>query len=923
MAGGGQRRLFVGRKRELTELISLVDSALATRTPAVAVVVGEPGIGKSVLLARLAESVTGIRVLRVAGSAAVPALPFVAAEPLLRSLAEGHQGGSLARMLGEAQQDSGLGTLRVIEAAYVAAARAGAALVCVDDLQWVDESSVALLQALLRGASTARLPLVVVAAARPGGVGEQRGSALMADVPAQHRQLTELAGLDHDTARDLAAALLGPDREGAALDIAAKAAGSPFWIWQMSYQRDNTDRSAVVASRLRSATGDAATVLALLAVAGRAVTATELSDLLDWPQPRSSEALDRLRTLGLLADEISGVRLAHDLWRAAVEQSLPTAVMRRCHRQVARWLQEHADDDVQTVVEALGHAVRGGDTPVDLVAIVLGHPSRRMVGQEGLRMLAEVVSTSAPGYAAATANLATELGDELAAAPLWELAALSPSRRDRVAALLGAASTAYRLGRDDAANLLQRARAELTEEDVDLAAAADALEASLLCWNQHRPQEALELVRAARHRLAPAGVDGAGNESRTSLIALLSAEHGALTVLARDEEAIDSARLRARVAAGDHKARREAAVDEAWSLMLAGQLREAVEALDGLVQEARRFTLPGLELDALRRLVVAQYRSGALHAAASRLVEAQALAYRCEGASSPLASTLRRHELSLALHGNRWQDALRDWIQLALAEPEDHERLGDWIEILTWAARLDGATIGRPLDELVAAGEAAARDLGCRRCGPAMRLTVAEAMARTGRPAEAAVALTDFDTDQPPPSRAWEVRRGRAAAWVAAATGGTDAVVLLTEVRDHAREDGRRLDEVWAGIDLAMATGRTDRSAAVAAAHEAARLAADIGASTEQSVAGQVLRTLGVRAWQRGRASAGAGDALAVLTPREREVALMVAQGASNPEVAASLFLSVRTVERHMSQTLAKLGLRNRTELAKVLSSRR
>ena len=71
----------------------------------------------------------------------------------------------------------------------------------------------------------------------------------------------------------------------------------------------------------------------------------------------------------------------------------------------------------------------------------------------------------------------------------------------------------------------------------------------------------------------------------------------------------------------------------------------------------------------------------------------------------------------------------------------------------------------------------------------------------------------------------------------------------------------------------------------------------------------QRLRALGVRTWRRGTAGG-------VLTDREREIAHLIAAGASNPEIAQQLFLSRKTVERHVSNVLRKAGVRNRAELA-------
>src|SRR5207244_319420 len=53
-----------------------------------------------------------------------------------------------------------------------------------------------------------------------------------------------------------------------------------------------------------------------------------------------------------------------------------------------------------------------------------------------------------------------------------------------------------------------------------------------------------------------------------------------------------------------------------------------------------------------------------------------------------------------------------------------------------------------------------------------------------------------------------------------------------------------------------------------------------------------------------------------LLTPREREVATLVARGLSNRDIAATLVISERTVEAHVGHALGKLGLSSRTQLA-------
>lgn len=89
----------------------------------------------------------------------------------------------------------------------------------------------------------------------------------------------------------------------------------------------------------------------------------------------------------------------------------------------------------------------------------------------------------------------------------------------------------------------------------------------------------------------------------------------------------------------------------------------------------------------------------------------------------------------------------------------------------------------------------------------------------------------------------------------------------------------------------------------------------------------------GARAWT-GRASGelraageavdgpvpvGGADPLAVLTPQQQRIARCVAEGATNREVALRLSVSTRTVDHHLRNVFAALGVRSRTELARVL----
>jgi len=92
-----------------------------------------------------------------------------------------------------------------------------------------------------------------------------------------------------------------------------------------------------------------------------------------------------------------------------------------------------------------------------------------------------------------------------------------------------------------------------------------------------------------------------------------------------------------------------------------------------------------------------------------------------------------------------------------------------------------------------------------------------------------------------------------------------------------------------------------------------------IVAAGEALLAPAITRRLIAEFARRPRAAApSAGDLLAPLTEREREVLQQVAAGSSNAEVAAALHLSVATVKTHISRLLAKLDCRDRAQLVVV-----
>ncbi len=87
------------------------------------------------------------------------------------------------------------------------------------------------------------------------------------------------------------------------------------------------------------------------------------------------------------------------------------------------------------------------------------------------------------------------------------------------------------------------------------------------------------------------------------------------------------------------------------------------------------------------------------------------------------------------------------------------------------------------------------------------------------------------------------------------------------------------------------------------------------GALRRRDEAVRELRKLGHRVVRAARD--GTDGPLGALTAREREIALLVAGGRTNREVAEQLVLSAKTIEAHLRNIYAKLGVRSRVELAR------
>ncbi|MEW6223022.1 MAG: AAA family ATPase [Chloroflexota bacterium] len=238
------------------------------------------------------------------------------------------------------------------------------------------------------------------------------------------------------------------------------------------------------------------------------------------------------------------------------------------------------------------------------------------------------------------------------------------------------------------------------------------------------------------------------------------------------------------------------------------------------------------------------------------------------------------------------------------------ERTVAWALGLLELSLGDAAAAHAVLGPLVTAARAAGiREPGAVRFVP----DEVEALVGTGRLDEAEALLDPYTTLARSSGRlgAWAAADRARGLLLAARGDGAGAIEVLGASR-----------ELYGTVDQPFGLGRT--LLALGAAQRRALRRRDARATLEAAVA--VFERLGAVRWAEtarrelgaisGRQAAGEG-----LTAAEQRVAELVAAGRTNREVAATLFLTERTIESHLSHVYAKLGIRSRAELAAAWST--
>ncbi|WP_217914842.1 AAA family ATPase [Miltoncostaea marina] len=898
--------MLIGRDAERARLRTLLEAARAGRG-GVVVLRGEAGIGKTALLADLRARAGGFRVLAARGAESETGLAFAGLADLLRPVLDriaGLPGAQRAAL--EAALALGPPAVPDRFAAYSAAlgllsglARERPVLLVVDDAQWLDVPSREALLFCARRIGDDAVLLLAASREEPPEGAELAGLEELRPAP-----------LDDDAARRLLDAV-EPDLAPAVRDeLVRAAAGIPLALRELP----------------------------------RALTPGQRAGREPLPRtPPVGEALLRA-------------------YRARIESAGPAA------RRAALVAAVSEDGDLATVTAAL--EARGGDRDdlqaaeaAGLVgleddAVGAAHPLLRSAllqlaepaeRREAHRALAEAIGAERAEQRAWHLAEAAVAPDEAAAAALEQAAALAAARTGYAAAA-DALHRASRLGAPEAAGARRLAAAQM-------AMAAGAFDRSTALLDGVPGPQAAHLrgiVTMLAGRLDTAFgilVEGAARAAPSDPLTAASmlADAVLTRTMAGDCHAALHTARRAYTLAGERLEMAPAVAGYlAGALVLRGfarQARPVIERLDALTSDVDP-TSPASHM----MVVWATWRPwiGDFEQTAARV---DAWLDRGRAASSvgflalPLVTSC---ELDFRM--GRWPRALaRGTEALAmLAETGQRAPLG---YVMATLALVEAAT-GRTADAQRHAQEA--RALG-RRDGVASVETYSAAALgflalASGDPetarreleplrahttrwglAEPAAVLWQPDLIESCARLGMRLEARRALATLAEQahrTGGRWARAVTCRCRGLIDDDiDRHFGEALAlHEDLPMPFERARTQLAYGARLRRAGRRLEARSRLEQALA--AFEELGAQPWARQAreemAAGGgrlrprtAGAPSDELSPRELQVALAVAEGATNREAAARLFLSEKTIERHLGSVYRKLGLRSRSELAR------
>ncbi|MEU7824565.1 LuxR C-terminal-related transcriptional regulator [Catellatospora sp. NPDC049133] len=948
-----------GRDSALLSLTSMLDAARAGHGGAL-LVRGEPGLGKTALLRYAMSEAGGFQVLPGCGVEPESDLPYAGLHRLLRPVARrlpelpelsARQAEVLRRVLdGEADEPGDRAVLlpAALLALLAVLARDAPVLVCVDDVDLLDAPS---------------REALAFAARRLGGIGASRpaagGLASVADAVSSGGGTAGGPGAGRDSARDEGEAVVillscGDDEalpppglpvltlsalddaacaevvgqvapvavaEGVRLRLAAAAAGNPQAVTELVAALAPDQLGGVrplpdplpPCTRLQHA--HLRQVRALPEQTRRLLLIAAAEDEMDTNLlVRAADeagldlaALEPAESAGLVRVGPAGVEFRHPQLRAAIYQTAPLARRRAAHALLARLL-----DESRHPLRRAWHRAAAGLAPDHELAEEL-----------------ESAAASARhrgGYA--TASAAYERAAELSTGD-------DGAKARRLAA---AARDAWHAGRSARArDLLDRAlpaapgaaargELELLRGDIDLrdGRASDAYEALLTAAHRLAPIDP-ELAVRAMMRAGEAGVY-AGDHRRFLQVAAQAAPlRGAAvspqaTVMLDYLEALSAIFLgRFGAALAPLRAVLDGAprIDDPSALIWASIAALILgDNAQGRVMAARAVALARgrgaltMVPKALEFSAYAEFWTGRHAAATANALEGLRAATET-GQGNGACHHLAALALLDAIHGDEQTCRLRARTALDRAGLYG---LGLPAALSTWALAFLDLSLGRHAD-------AAGRLRGLARAGPGQgHMAVAalsvptyvEAAVRTGASDAARAAFTTFepwaDSTSSPDNLALAARCRALLSEGGEAEEHFRAALQLHAVGDRAFERART--ELLYGALLRRRRKRAEARAELRSALESfERLHADRWAEWTRAE----LRATGESA--RPRLTEPDGE----LTPQQRQIARLAAQGATNREIAAQLFLSPRTVEHHLGNIFTRLGVRSRVELANLL----